>query len=383
MQFRERHKTGYAGIFYVMGKAIGGKGEEKIYYMVFKKNGKVHEEKAGRQFADNMTPAKASHLRYERINGKLQSRTEQKAAQATANVHSCRTIAELWEYFRTQRANGLASKHGLQVDTSNYRLHLAHLAKVKVEDLGTADVAALRDRVSSQGKSPQTVKHVLSLLRRMIRFAVKNGQCSMPDPSKLQFDMPKVDNQTTEHLTPEQLVALKKALDEEPDQNAASFVRIALLTGMRKGAIIGLKWDDIDFERGFITLAGETAKNNRTAQIPMNKATRDVLQKVTRTASPYVFPGRNGQKRSDFCRVSKRVRDKAGLPKDFRPLHGLRHAYASFLASSGKVDLYTLQRLLTQNSPEMTQRYAHLADEAMQRAASVADEMFIKEGEKK
>lgn len=70
------------------------------------------------------------------------------------------------------------------------------------------------------------------------------------------------------------------------------------------------------------------------------------------------------------------MKREAGLPGDFRPLHGLRHAFASFLASSGKVDLYTLQKLLTHNSPQMTQRYAHLADEALQRAASVADSIF-------
>ncbi|MBR3665165.1 MAG: hypothetical protein IKN64_11045 [Desulfovibrio sp.] len=45
------------------------------------------------------------------------------------------------------------------------------------------------------------------------------------------------------------------------------------------------------------------------------------------------------------------------------------------MASSGKVDLYTLQKLLTHSSPQMTQRYAHLADEALRRAAAVADSM--------
>jgi len=41
---------------------------------------------------------------------------------------------------------------------------------------------------------------------------------------------------------------------------------------------------------------------------------------------------------------------------------GLRHVYASMLASSGQVDMYTLQKLLTHKSPAMTQRYAHLRD---------------------
>jgi N12 class adenine-specific DNA methylase len=46
------------------------------------------------------------------------------------------------------------------------------------------------------------------------------------------------------------------------------------------------------------------------------------------------------------------------------------------LASSGQVDMYTLQRLLTHKSPVMTQRYAHLRDETMKRAADVAGDII-------
>jgi len=62
--------------------------------------------------------------------------------------------------------------------------------------------------------------------------------------------------------------------------------------------------------------------------------------------------------------------------KDFRPLHGLRHTFASMLASSGKVDLYTLQKLLTHKSSEMTQRYAHLRDEALKKASDLAGDII-------
>ena len=140
---------------------------------------------------------------------------------------------------------------------------------------------------------------------------------------------------------------------------------------------MGLRWDDLDFVRGFITLRGEIAKKGKTEVIPMTKAAREILEHITRSESPYVFPGRDGGPRHEFRRIAQRVKRKAGLPEDFRPLHGLRHAYASFLASSGQVDLYTLQRLLTHSSPQMTQRYAHLADETLQRAASISDNLFI------
>ena len=72
-------------------------------------------------------------------------------------------------------------------------------------------------------------------------------------------------------------------------------------------------------------------------------------------------------------RFLKRIRTAADLPADFRPLHGLRHTFASQLASSGEVDLFTLQKLLTHESPQMTQRYAHLADESLKRASGVID----------
>ena len=373
-----REKTKYPGVFYRQGQRIGGSGEERIYYIVFKKDGKVYEEKVGRQFADGMTPAKAANIRSERVEGKRKSRKEVKADLEITKADTGRhqLLADLWSFFQQHRELHSKSLNGIKNDAYNYRLYLKPLERRKVEELATSDVLALRDKLIAAGKSPQTVKHILSLLRRIIRLGVKHGKCPMPDPSKLVFEMPKVDNQKTEYLTPDHLERLIVALEEEPDQDAAGFVRLALATGMRKGAILGLKWEDVDFERGFITLSGETAKNNKTLQIPMNTAARRILEGIAKKDSPYVFPGRNGNKRFDFRRVAKRVKLKAGLPTDFRPLHGLRHSFASFLASSGKVDLYTLQRLLTHSSPLMTQRYAHLADEALQRASSVADSMF-------
>ncbi len=71
------------------------------------------------------------------------------------------------------------------------------------------------------------------------------------------------------------------------------------------------------------------------------------------------------------------------MPYNCIQFHGLRHVYASMLASSGKVEMYTLQKLLTHKSPRMTQRYAHLRDETLKRAAAFAGDIIKKTGEKK
>ena len=92
--------------------------------------------------------------------------------------------------------------------------------------------------------------------------------------------------------------------------------------------------------------------------------------------SVYVFPGKNGEQRTDINKAVNEIKTAAGLPKDFRPLHGLRHVYASMLASSGKVDMYTLQKLMTHKSPQMTQRYAHLRDDALRNASDLAGDII-------
>ena len=47
----KRHKTNYPGVFYRQVDHIGGSGLERVYYIIFKKDGKVFEEKVGRQFS--------------------------------------------------------------------------------------------------------------------------------------------------------------------------------------------------------------------------------------------------------------------------------------------------------------------------------------------
>jgi integrase len=134
-----------------------------------------------------------------------------------------------------------------------------------------------------------------------------------------------------------------------------------------------LRWKHINFEKRFIQIVD--GKGGKDEIIPLNESGKELLEeykKLNPDNSLYVFPGRGGRQRTTIARQVNRIKERAGLPKDFRSLHGLRHVYASMLASSGKVDLYTLQKLLTHKDPKMTMRYSHLRDEALQKAANLA-----------
>jgi hypothetical protein len=99
----KRHKTTYPGVFYRKAQRIGGKGIEKVYYIVFKKDGKSIEEKAGRQFANDMTPARAAGIRAERIEGKRLSRKElRELEESKKKAEADRwTISRLWKEYKT------------------------------------------------------------------------------------------------------------------------------------------------------------------------------------------------------------------------------------------------------------------------------------------
>jgi len=186
--------------------------------------------------------------------------------------------------------------------------------------------------------------------------------------------MPVVSNLKTEDLTPEELTRLLQSIEEDSNTMAAALMKMALFTGMRRGELFSLQWDHIDFYRGFILL--QDPKGGVDQRIPLNDAARQILEGVPRDGeSPFVFPGRSGQRRVDIKKQVNRIKERAGLPKDFRALHGLRHVYASMLASSGEVDLYTLQKLMTHKSFTMTARYAHLRDDALKQASALAERL--------
>ena len=367
--------TGYAGVHFVEVPRVGGYGPEKIYYIRYRRKGKLIEEKVGGQYRDNMTAAKAASIRGIRMEGKDATNAEKRAAvrAAKAEEEARYSLNRIWSLFEEEKR----TNRSLSDDRIRYNLHIApQLGPKTIPDLTVSDVDKLRLTLEKDGKSPQTVKHVLTLLKRLLNFALRKGFVESI-PGKLHIAMPTVDNKVTENLTAAQVKKLLEALDEEPDQNLASLVRLALFTGMRRGALLNLQWNDLDFERGFITLRGDVAKKQKTESIPMNDQARAILMDVIRTSSPYVFPGRYDDKpRENLTPMLKRVRQKAELPATFRPLHGLRHSFASWLASSGQVSMFELQKLLTHSSLQMTQRYAHLHDDALRKASSLAGVLF-------
>jgi len=364
MPKQKRFKTKYPGVFYIES-TVGQTGTpEKVFYIAYRKNGKLVEEKAGRQYQDDMTPARAAGMRTDRMRGKQLSNEEQREVERAAREaeQSMWTIGKLWKEYKDRKGD----YKSIKTDQTNYGHIEPSFGGKEPRDIIQLDVDRLRINLLKK-MEPQTVKHVLALLKRIINFGVKKGLC---EGLSFSIELPEVHNEKTEDLTPEQLESLLSAIEEDENIQAANLLKMALFTGMRRGEMFKLKWEDINFERGFIHI--RDPKGGQDQKIPLNEPARELLLSHPRSESDYVFPGRGGEQRTDIKHQVNRIKERAGLPKDFRPVHGLRHVYASMLASSGQVDMYTLQKLLTHKHSQMTQRYAHMRDDALRNASNLA-----------
>lgn len=139
-------------------------------------------------------------------------------------------------------------------------------------------------------------------------------------------------------------------------------VLLALNTGMRRGELFKLTWQNVDLSRCTLTVEGKTAKSKKTRHVPLNAEALLILKRwhEQATGTQLVFPNAEG-KQLDNVQTSWENLMRNAKIKAFR-FHDLRHSFASKLAMAG-VDLNTIRELLGHSDIKMTLRYSHLAAE--------------------
>lgn len=347
------------------------RGKPDVYFALrFKVDGRSMEQGLG-WASDGWTLTKARdklhefNLAAKSGNGPCTLKDERKVAQAEQEAQAkIPTLQVIWEAYQQTLTPKMASLY-----RSFCHCHIGDVMKMRAADLRTHHIDAIRAKLEAKDLSPQTVKHNLAFIRQLVRWGAKRGYCEMPTLDKLTFEMPTFDNTKTEFLKPDEIERLLAGLAQYPDQVLAGSMRLALYTGMRRGAILALEWQDIDFERKTICLRGENAKSGKTSFIPLNAEAEQELravEKLTKHASSLVFGVTDAN-----CRAMRRFRRyaKQFLPEGYRPYYSLRHTFASILANAG-VSPLTLQKVMTHSTINMVQRYAHLQPDALFQASS-------------
>lgn len=368
MPVNQRIKTRFPGVYYIESVSKKTGSLNKVFYIRYRRDKKQHEEKIGSQELDNMTAEKAAAIRRKIISenkAPKNSKTHLLDEPHQGEVPTTWTIDRLWASYASKQKK----HHSIASDISRYNKFIkTPFGNKELAEVVPADINRFRTNLLKT-KSPQTVKHVLGLINRLHYYSIKNN---LAPGLSFVIKMPEVKNNSTEILAPEQLTALLQAIEASEHKTAGAMMKIALFTGMRRSVMFRLKWEDIDLKKKTINISKPGSKPQT---IPMNESARKVLTELPQT-SKYVFPDSGGKQPYTVTREVNAIKKGAGLPEEFRPLEGLRHTYASMLAASGKVDMETLQKLLTHKTPQMTQRYAPLRDKALREAADIAGDIF-------
>ena len=143
----------------------------------------------------------------------------------------------------------------------------------------TSSVLTLdRLRVNLSKLKPQTVRHVLGPLNGII--PISGRKAAMLGNYPFPIDAVKVDNRTTEDLTPDQLRSLLKAIAESMDIEAANIMYGLVYRHEARGSF-KLKWADIDFWTG-LSSRSAIPVSNVSQKNPLNDQARDVLKESPR-----------------------------------------------------------------------------------------------------
>jgi integrase len=219
-----------------------------------------------------------------------------------------------------------------------------------------------------------TLKREVGALSAAFNHAIKKQKWRIENPC-LKAEIPKEPKGRVRYLTrPE----AKRLLQAAELPYLADFIELALNTGCRKGELLNLKWENIDFSTRLIYL--DQTKSGDWQTVPINEEARQVLVRRMRLReqicpnSRWVFfhmvPALNskvGDRVKNIRKSFKSACNRAGI-ENFR-IHDLRHTFASWLVMKG-VPLFEVSKLLRHASIQMTERYAHLAPDHLHDAVA-------------
>ena len=176
---------------------------------------------------------------------------------------------------------------------------------------------------------------------------------------------------------------LASFLRESKESGVFELYYIELATGLRRGELLGLKWEDIDLEQGIIHIRRQIARidgeiveaplktKNSYRSVSIGQDAVEILREQQRkTNSEYVFPSPTGGPISpdSVLKMLHRVLKRAGLP-EIR-FHDLRHTFATMALQNG-VDVKTVSGMLGHYSAGFTlDTYAHVTTAAQRQAAN-------------
>jgi integrase len=306
---------------------------------------------------------------------------------------------KLGEYIQDWLENTHKSKLRLSVYL-NYRKHVKHivagLGDIWLQKLTPQQVQSFLTKKLDEGLSPKYVREMLGVLRLALKNAVQWGYISRNVCDLVT--RPRVPKHNIAPLTLEQAQRFRQHLQ---GHRFEVLITMAVVTGMRRGELLSLRWSNIDFQRGILQVLhtvdrftgygyveGEpkSAAGVRSIRLPaflMEMLKQHRVQQVAQKSQAktwqerdLVFPNSRGGylHPNHLGEAFRELLEEAGLPSI--RFHDLRHSAATILLSMG-VNIKVIQEMLGHSDISITLRvYGHLLPSMQQEAVDRWDSVF-------
>lgn len=266
-------------------------------------------------------------------------------------------------YLRNERGLSPLTLQAYRRDLALLTTELERLGIDRLESLSEHHVRAVASALHRRGLGPRSLQRWLSAVRSLYGWLMKEGRVTS-NPAKA-VRAPRAKRKLPATLDVD---AMGQLLDFAPDSPLAirdkAMMELFYSSGLRLAELAGLRWNQLDFNAGMLTVTG---KGNKTRMLPFGSQARAALIEWRRAHAefappdePALFVSRHGKPISPRT-IQARIHywaKRQGLAQNVYP-HLLRHSFAShMLESSG--DLRAVQELLGHSDISTTQIYTHL-----------------------
>ena len=270
--------------------------------------------------------------------------------------------------------NGIEAKPDFDMDSFEVNFDKTPLAILKsfVAELSDPASKIFNSAKRSTTKfSKKSISRKISVLKSFYKFLLRNNYISKNFASRLIF--PKLDKRLPTFLTKNEMEDLLEEKGEiEFTTLEKAIIELFYSTGMRLSELIGLKLDNVDFNKNTVKVMG---KGSKERIIPFGQFAKKALKNYLQVReisdikkSSYLFLDNKGNKLYEM-KVHRLINKKLSLITEAKKKspHVLRHSFATHLLDSG-ADIRAVKDLLGHESLSTTQVYTHVTPEKLKKA---------------
>lgn len=249
---------------------------------------------------------------------------------------------------------------------SNYERHIKKpFGKRAVKDIKPSELAIWQNRLSDK-LAPKTVKTIRTIFNTILEDALRDDVIVKNPFTHIKSPV-LVDIREKKPFSVEEIFTILEHVDEK----MRAFFALGFFTGMRTGEIIGLKWEDVDFEENIIKVRRSRRQGVETLPKTVNSI-RDVEiidpllpylkahKEQSKPKQTYIFETYKGEPFNTTDKISvwywKPLLESLGIP--YRNLYQMRHTFASMMISNGEDILWVSNMLGHKDSSMTLEKYA-------------------------